>query len=67
MALQKMVDEVTIPYQALTPLPVVDPIPTGVLHVGRKAGIDDFLVDLRPARPWQAELTDVFLESIFCR
>ena len=63
-ALQKLVDEVAVPYQALTLLPVVDPIPTGILDVGRQIGVDDLLVDLRPARPWQAEPTDISLESI---
>jgi hypothetical protein len=67
MALQKLVDKVTIPYQALTLLPVIDPVPTGVLYIGRQAGVDDVLVDLRPAFPWQVELTDVFLKSIVCR
>lgn len=67
MALQKPVDKVAIPYQALALLPVIDPVPTGVLDLGRHAGVDDVLVDLRPACPWQAEPTDVSLESIACR
>jgi hypothetical protein len=67
MTRQKTVDGVAVPYQALTLHPVVDPIPTGVLDVGRQVGVDDVLGDLGPARPWQTELTDVFFKLIVCR
>jgi hypothetical protein len=67
MARQKTVDKVAVSYLALTLLPVIDPIPTGVLDVGWQVGVDDVLVDLRPTCPRQAEPTDVSLESIACR
>ena len=67
MVRQKKVDKATFLYPALTLLPVVDPIPTGVLDLGRQICIDNILVDLTPARAWQAEPTDVFPKSIACR
>jgi hypothetical protein len=67
MAGQKAVDEIAVPYPTLAILPVVDPIPTGVLDLGRQAGVDGLLVDLGPARPRQAQAADVSLEDIACR